>query len=43
MAESWRNKIVTPEKVLEKIEPGMSIFVGTGAAEPRTLVKYLLS
>ena len=43
MAESWQDKIVTPEKVLEKIEPGMSIFVGTGAAEPRTLVKYLLS
>jgi acyl-CoA hydrolase/GNAT superfamily N-acetyltransferase len=43
MAESWRDKIVSPEKALEKIEPGMSIFVGTGAAEPRTLVKYLLS
>src|SRR4030042_4258343 len=43
MAESWKDKIVRPEKALEKIEPGMSIFVGTGAAEPRTLVKYLLS
>ena len=41
-AEYWRDKIVSPEKALEKIEPGMSIFVGTGAAEPRTLVKYLL-
>ncbi len=43
MTDSWRDKIGTPEKVLEKIEPGMSIFVGTGAAEPRTLIKYLLS
>jgi acyl-CoA hydrolase len=43
MTESWQEKIVTPEKVLEKIEPGMSVFVGTGVSEPRTLVKYLLS
>jgi len=43
MTEPWQEKVVTPEKVLEKIEPGMSIFVGTGAAEPRTLIKYLLS
>ena len=43
MTDSWRDKIGTPEKVLKKIEPGMSIFVGTGAAEPRTLIKYLLS
>jgi acyl-CoA hydrolase/ribosomal protein S18 acetylase RimI-like enzyme len=43
MRESWQDKIVSPKKVLEKIEPGMSIFVGTGVAEPRTLVKHLLS
>ncbi len=36
-------KSVTPEKVLELIEPGMSVFVGTGAAEPRTLVKHLMA
>lgn len=36
-------KIVTPGRVLEKIEPGMSIFIGTGAAEPRTLVKHLMA
>ncbi len=41
MTESWRDKIVTPDKALKKIEPGMTIFVGTGAAEPRTLVKHL--
>ena len=35
-------KIFSPEAVLEKIKPGMSIFIGTGAAEPRTLVKHLM-
>ena len=35
-------KTVPPEKALAKIEPGMSIFIGTGVAEPRTLVKALL-
>jgi acyl-CoA hydrolase/ribosomal protein S18 acetylase RimI-like enzyme len=37
----WRSRIVPPEAVLERIEPGMSIFLGTGVAEPRTLVKHL--
>jgi len=39
----WKQKLVTPEQVLEKIEPGMSIFLGTGVAEPRTLVKHLMA
>ena len=34
--------IVTPGKVLERIEPGMRIFLGTGVAEPRTLVRHLM-
>lgn len=38
----WQSRIVTPEKVIEKIEPGMSIFLGTGLAEPRTLLKHLM-
>ncbi len=38
----WKNKIVAPESVLSLIEPGMSIFLGTGMAEPRTLVKHLM-
>lgn len=38
----WKNKIATTEEVLSKIEPGMSIFLGTGLAEPRTLVKHLM-
>ena len=38
---SWKDKIVSPEDVLTRIKPGMSIFLGTGVAEPRTLVKHL--
>jgi acyl-CoA hydrolase/ribosomal protein S18 acetylase RimI-like enzyme len=38
----WKNKIISSEEMLAKIEPGMSIFLGTGMAEPRTLVKYLM-
>ncbi|UCF90567.1 MAG: GNAT family N-acetyltransferase, partial [Desulfobacterales bacterium] len=40
--KNWREKIVTPAQVMEKIKPGMSIFIGTGVAEPRTLVKTLM-
>ena len=35
--------IVSPEMVMGKIKPGMSIFIGTGPAEPRTLVKHLMA
>lgn len=37
----WKRKIVSPEDVLEKLKPGLNIFLGTGMAEPRTLVKHL--
>ncbi|MCX7817108.1 MAG: GNAT family N-acetyltransferase [Syntrophales bacterium] len=37
------DKIKKPHFILDKIRPGMSIFLGTGLAEPRTIVKYLLS
>jgi acyl-CoA hydrolase/GNAT superfamily N-acetyltransferase len=37
------HKLVKPERVLTKIRPGMSIFLGTGVAEPRTLVKSLMA
>ncbi len=43
LASQWKHKIFPPEEVIRKIKPGMSIFIGTGAAEPRTLVKALLS
>ena len=32
----WKDRIVRPEEALEKIRPGMTIFLGTGMAEPRT-------
>lgn len=38
----WREKIISPEQVIQKLRPGMSIFIGTGAAEPRTLVRALM-
>jgi len=43
MSSDWRKSIVPPETILSKIAPGMSIFLGTGAAEPRTLVKHLMA
>ena len=39
----WKDRIVKPEEVLEKIKPGMTIFLGTGMAEPRTLVRQLMA
>lgn len=39
----WKTKLVSPETVLSRIKPGMSIFLSTGVAEPRTLVKHLLA
>ncbi|MFO8085257.1 MAG: GNAT family N-acetyltransferase [Desulfobacterales bacterium] len=39
---SWKQRIVEPYEVLRKIRPGMNIFLSTGAAEPRTLVRRLL-
>ena len=39
----WENHVVAPETFLSRIEPGMSIFLGTGVAEPRTIVKKLMA
>ena len=39
---TWQNKIVSPAAALKKVKPGMNIFLGTAAAEPRTLVKHLM-
>jgi len=41
--DSWQEHLVSPDEALERIEPGMNIFLGTGAAEPRTLVKRLMT
>jgi acyl-CoA hydrolase/RimJ/RimL family protein N-acetyltransferase len=38
-----KGQMVSPETVMKRIHPGMSIFLGTGVAEPRTLVKHLLA
>ena len=40
---SWEKRVVSPDKILEKIKPGNTIFLGTGMAEPRTLVKRLMT
>lgn len=40
---SWKKNTVSTDAVLRKIEPGMHIFIGTGTAEPRTLVNALMS
>ncbi len=38
----WENWVVSPEEVLAHIKPGMTIFLGSGVAEPRTLMKTLI-
>lgn len=43
MGGDWKNKVVSAEKAFSKVRPGMSIFLGTGVAEPRTLVKGLMA
>lgn len=40
---SWHHRVLPPEKVLRRLEPGMTIFIGTGVAEPRTLVQHLMA
>jgi acyl-CoA hydrolase/GNAT superfamily N-acetyltransferase len=40
---SWKKKTVSTDDVLRKIKPGMNIFIGTGTAEPRTLVNALMT
>ena len=40
--EDWESLTVSPEQAFNTFEPGMSVFVGTGVSEPRSLVRYLL-
>jgi acyl-CoA hydrolase len=40
--QNWEKRIVSPEKVLKRIEPGMCVFLSTGTAEPRTLIRHLM-
>ncbi len=39
---NWEERLIAPEKVLNHINPGMTLFIGTGPAAPRTLMKMLL-
>jgi len=39
---NWESSVVSPEVVLKKIRPGMSIFLTTGVAEPRTMVRQIM-
>ena len=43
MSNCWKDLLVTPQKALESIKPGMTIFLGSGLAEPRTLLNALMS
>jgi len=38
----WQKLVVSPEQVLASIKPGMTVFLGSGVAEPRTLMKCLI-
>lgn len=42
-SSNWEDQLISPEKVLNHIKPGMTIFIGTGPAAPRTLIKTLLN
>ncbi len=38
----WRKNTVPADQALDRLDPGMSIFIGTGVSEPRTLVRRLM-
>ena len=40
---NWQSHVVSPETFFSRIKPGMTIFMGTGPATPRTLMKTLLN
>jgi acyl-CoA hydrolase/RimJ/RimL family protein N-acetyltransferase len=39
---NWEEHLIEPEAVLNHIKPGMTVFIGTGPAAPRTLIRTLL-
>ncbi|MGD2097308.1 MAG: GNAT family N-acetyltransferase [Desulfobacterales bacterium] len=41
--DNWQSQVVSPNTVTGKIKPGMSIFLGTAGAEPRTMVRHLMA
>lgn len=40
---NWEDRLIPPETVLNHIKPGMTVFIGTGPAAPRTLIRTLLA
>ncbi|MCP4690003.1 MAG: GNAT family N-acetyltransferase, partial [Desulfobacterales bacterium] len=40
--KQWKDIVISPEEVMTGIKPGMTIFLGSGVAEPRTLMKCLI-
>jgi acyl-CoA hydrolase/GNAT superfamily N-acetyltransferase len=42
-SDNWESSVVSPETAIEKIRPGMLIFLGTAMAEPRTMVRHLMT
>lgn len=41
--ERWQDRLVSPRAALARLKPGMRIFVSTGVAEPRTLIRALMA
>ncbi len=41
--DTWESRVMSPEQALAGIEPGMRVFIGTGCAEPRALVRQIMS
>ncbi|MCG6908625.1 MAG: GNAT family N-acetyltransferase [Deltaproteobacteria bacterium] len=39
----WESFLIKPEQILQKLKPGMSIFMGSGVAEPRTTMRHIMS
>lgn len=39
---AWGERLISPEKVMDMLEPGMTVYLSSGAAEPRTLLKNLI-
>ncbi len=38
----WEDQVISPREALAHVKPGMTIFLGSGVAEPRTLMKTLI-
>ena len=38
----WEKLTVPPAQAIAELAPGMSVFIGTGVAEPRTLMKHVM-